>query len=89
MSKRKKPPSTALVRTPRTNASELALPRNFKPENNPAAVYLASLGKDSRASMASGLREIARTINAGAGLFTLPWPELRFKDTQAMPAVLI
>lgn len=81
--------STALVHTPRAAGGELDLPRDFRPENNPAAVYLASLAKDSRPAMISGLKAVARMINKDAGIYTLPWHEVRFKHTQAIRALLV
>lgn len=85
----KKNRSTALVHSPRTVGGELDVPRHFKPENNPAAVYLASLGKDSRPAMISGLKVITAMVSKDAGLYTLPWHDLRFKHTQALRALLV
>lgn len=80
---------SALVHQPRGAGAELDVPRNFRPENHPAAVYLASLSKDSRPAMISGLKVIAKMVSRDAGLYTLPWHELRFKHTQALRALLV
>jgi site-specific recombinase XerD len=93
MSKRKKnesAPPTALVHTPRVvESTELDVPRQLRAEDNPVAVYLASLARDSRPAMLSGLKVIADMIRKGAGAFELPWHELRFKHTQAIRAALL
>lgn len=82
-------PSQSLVPTRKPAHVEIDVPRDFRPENNPAAVYLASLAKDSRPAMASGLKKIAGMVNKDAGIFTLPWSDLRFKHTQALRALLV
>ena len=87
--KKKKKPTLALVRQPRVVSTELDRPRDIRPEEHPVAVYLASLGRDSRPAMLSGLKVIAGMVKHGTGPFELPWHELRFKHTQALRAVLI
>ena len=90
MTRRKKnESSTALVHRPRSSSTELGLPRELRPEEHPVAVYLASLSRDSRPAMLSGLKVIAGMVNARADVWTLPWHELRFKHTQALRAVLV
>lgn len=84
----KKNRSTALVPTARPITTELDVPRDFEPENNPAAVYLASLADDSKPAMKSSLAIIARMVSKDAGLYTLPWHEIRFKHTGAILALL-
>jgi site-specific recombinase XerD len=84
----KKDRSTALVHARHTTGTELDVPQDFRPDNNPAAVYLASLAKDSRPAMKSGLKVVAKMVNKDANIFTLPWHELRFKHTQAIRALL-
>jgi site-specific recombinase XerD len=86
---RKNPPKTALVHRPHAGTTELDRPRELRPEENPVAVYLASLARDSRPAMISGLKVLADMVSKGAGLYQLPWHELRFKHTQALRAVLI
>ena len=86
---RKKPPPTALVHRPRAGTVELDRPRELRPEENPVAVYLASLARDSRPAMLSGLKVVADMVSKGIGVFELPWHELRFKHTQALRAVLV
>ena len=86
---RKKRPATALVHRPRETSTELDVPRELRPEENPVAVYLASLARDSRPAMLSGLKVIARMVDAKADVWTLPWHEMRFKHSQALRAVLV
>lgn len=80
---------TALVHKPREVHVELDRPRELRPEEHPVAVYLASLSRDSRPAMMSGLKVIADMTKKGTGVFELPWHELRFKHTQALRAVLV
>jgi site-specific recombinase XerD len=87
MSRKKNP--TTLVHRPRATGTELDVPRELRPEENPVAVYLASLARDSRPAMLSGLKVVADMVSKGAGVFELPWHELRFKHTQALRAVLV
>lgn len=89
MSRNKNPPSTALVQVRHDAKREIDRPLDFRPEENPAAVYLASLGRDSQPAMASGLKVIARMVNRDAKLYTLPWHELRSKHSRALRAVLV
>ena len=87
---RKKPPAPrALVHQPRAASTELDVPRELRPEEHPVAVYLASLARDSRPAMISGLKVVADMVSKGVGVFELPWHELRFKHTQALRAVLV
>lgn len=87
--KKRKSTTTALVRRPSDAGTELARPRALRPEENPVAVYLASLSTDSRPAMLSGLKVIATMVSRDAEVFELPWHELRFKHTQALRAVLV
>lgn len=89
MTSRKRKPATALARRPRTTGTDLDRPRELRPEENPVAVYLASLARDSRPAMLSGLKVLADMVSKGALVFELPWHELRFKHTQALRAVLV
>lgn len=86
---KKNRPTTALVRTPRASSSEIDRPRDLRADEHPVAVYLASLARDSRPAMISGLRVIARMVKKEAGLYELPWHDLRFKHTQALRALLV
>jgi site-specific recombinase XerD len=86
---RKKNPTAALVHRPREVGGALDRPRELRPEEHPVAVYLASLARDSRPAMLSGLKVVAGMVKSGAGVFELPWHELRFKHTQALRAVLV
>lgn len=85
---KKRPPPTALVHQPRSTA-ELDVPSDLRPEEHPAAVYLASLAPDSRPAMLSGLQVIASLVDHGADVWSLPWHDLRFKHTQAIRVVLV
>ena len=77
---------TTLEHQPRF--AELARPTSAK-ENHPAAVYLASLGEDSRPAMKNALDSIAAIVSKGATLETLPWGALRFAHAQAIRAELV
>jgi site-specific recombinase XerD len=76
-----------LVHQPREPV-ELA-PIGINPAEHPVAVYLASLGQDSRPAMKSGLAKIVELIDRRATLWTLPWHELRIQHTKALRAALI
>lgn len=54
--------------------------------NNPAAVYLARLGVNSRVTMGRCLRNIAALAEHTPD--TMPWGALRYQDTQAIRSVL-
>src|SRR5258708_39860301 len=60
------------------------------PSQNPAAIYLASLGSElSRQTMLAALDTIAQIIsNGGNTVATLQWGALRFQHTQAIRAAL-
>jgi integrase len=58
-------------------------------DQNPALVYLASLGPSSRRTMRSALDTIARVVSSGAATAeTLPWHMLRRQHTAAVRAAL-
>lgn len=79
----------ALVRQPRSGSTDLDAPRAPRPEEHPVAVYLASLSRDSRPAMLSGLKVIAGMVSRDADVWDLPWHDLRFKHGQALRAVLV
>src|SRR5579871_5700278 len=59
-------------------------------DQNPAAVYLASLGSNqSRRTMRAALDTIAGVLSNGQDtITTFPWGALRFQHTQAVRAAL-
>jgi integrase/recombinase XerD len=58
-------------------------------DQNPAAVYLASLAKGSRRTMAQALNEIAAMLTNGqADAFAVNWGALRFQHTNAIRSKL-
>jgi hypothetical protein len=69
----------------------LVIPPDALPlEQNPAAVYLASLGSGSRRTMHRALDSIAAMLTAGnADALTCNWAALRFQHTAAIRAQLI
>ncbi len=59
------------------------------PDENPAAVYLASLAPGSRRSMRTALELIAALLTSGrSNAFSLHWGALRFQHTAAIRAAL-
>ncbi len=78
-------PENALIPLDR-NTPEVVVPA----EQNPALVYLASLGSNhSRRAMRHALEVIAGMISSGqADALTLPWHLLRFQHTAAIRAQL-
>ncbi len=65
---------------------ELILHDAIPADGNPAAVYLASLGKGSLSSQRSALRKIAQLV--GQGLDTMNWGALRYQHVQLIRAKL-
>jgi len=58
-------------------------------DQNPSAVYLASLAKGSRRTMTQALNEIAAMLTKGqADALTLNWSQLRFQHTTAIRSKL-
>src|SRR5687768_13006963 len=59
------------------------------PDQNPAAVYLASLAHGSRRSMKTALNLISALLTSGScDAFSLHWGALRFQHTAAIRAAL-
>jgi len=66
------------------------LSQTFSPDQHPALVYLAGLGKGSRRTMKEALNTVAGMLTFGrADLSTFPWSELRFSHTTAIRAALM
>ena len=57
-------------------------------DQNPAAVYLASLRESGRHSMLHHLNVIAGIARPGATALTLPWYELRYQHTATLRSLL-
>lgn len=59
-------------------------------DQNPGAVYLASLGPGSRPAQRQALDKIAEIVSSGRmDRLTFPWHELRFQHTAAIRAALL
>ncbi len=71
-------------------AGELVLaPQSLLPEENPVAVYLASLSPGSRRAMRGALETMARLLSGGRmDALSLDWGELRYGHTAAVRAAL-
>jgi len=69
---------------------ETSLQLVSRPEENPAAIYLASLGSErSRATQRARLDKIAETLTGGANdAFSLPWGKLTYIHTQTLRTAL-
>lgn len=68
---------------------ELLLGKRIPLDRNPAAVYLASLGKGSRRTMKQALEVIASLLTGGrAGPFRVAWHLVRFQHTSAVRSAL-
>lgn len=57
-------------------------------DQNPAAVYLAKLGKRSRRVQMDALNTIADILAPGATYLEVPWPEVNYQHAQAIRAAL-
>lgn len=57
-------------------------------DQNPCAVYLASLAKGSRRTMQQALNDIAAMVVRDANAFTLNWGAMRFQHTTAIRSKL-
>jgi len=69
---------------------ETSLQLAVRPEGNPAAVYLASLGSEqSRANQRARLDKVAETLTGGAhDALSLPWGRLNYVYTTALRTAL-
>jgi site-specific recombinase XerD len=71
------------------HSSDLALPPQRRPDEHPAAVYLARLAPGSRRTMAAALDTIAGLLTSNRrNLQTLDWSSLRYQHTAAVRALL-
>lgn len=70
-------------------SSDLIPVRNFPVDQNPAAVYLASLAPGSRRTMRQALNSVAALLTGGrAKASNLDWSRLRYQHSQAVRATL-
>ncbi|MCH9662067.1 MAG: site-specific integrase [Gammaproteobacteria bacterium] len=68
----------------------LAPVHNIPAADNPALIYLAQKGENSRRVLAAALTLVAAVLTSGhCDLFTMPWHTLRYKHTSAARAWLI
>src|SRR5437868_7440182 len=68
---------------------DLALPSRRRPDEHPAAVYLARLAPGSRRTMAAALETIAGLLTSNrCNVQTLDWSSLRYQHTAAIRALL-
>jgi len=75
--------------TPFTQDNKLVLVDTQPLDQNPAAVYLASLGSDrSRHVQQQGLEVIANILTNSSDIFAVKWSALRFQHTAAIRARL-
>ena len=74
--------------TQTTQASELIQVQTLPMDQNPAAVYLASLSEGSRRSMQQSLDTIAGLLTGNPSAFDCNWGALRFQHTQALRSML-
>ena len=68
-----------------TSSTELVLVDHPPIDQNPAAVYLASLSQSGRRTQQHALNTIANMLTGGAApAFTCPWSEVRYQHTAAL-----
>jgi integrase len=80
-------PEISMGRT--DDLSALMLQRELPIDQNPVAVYLASLAPGSRRTMSTGLRVIAALLTSGrCSAMALSWGELRYQHTAAIRSAL-
>lgn len=60
--------------------------RDNQNNDNPALLYVLSLKKSSRRVQVSALNAIAKIVNPDLDIYTMPWGELRYKQTAALAA---
>jgi site-specific recombinase XerD len=64
-------------------------PRHPKPQDNPAQIYLASMGPGSYWAVRHSLETVAAVLGGeGTDPWTYPWWEVRYRDTAAVRAAL-
>lgn len=71
-----------------TQASELTIIAPQPIDQNPALVYLAGLGKNSRLTARQSLEAIAELLIGSADILACNWAGLRFQHAQAIRAAL-
>jgi integrase/recombinase XerD len=72
-----------------TNPSELIVGASLPLDQNPAAVYLASLSPTGRRSQKQALDVMAGMLTGNADCLTMNWADLRFQHTAAIRAALV
>lgn len=64
------------------------VPTTYPADQNPAAVYLASLSPNSRRIQRQALNMVAGLVLPGSDCFSFPWGQLRYQHTAAIRAKL-
>ena len=78
------PPTTLNI----TSLNPVELTMTLPLDQNPAAVYLATLRPTGRRSQHHALDVMAEMVQHGQTALTLPWSELRYQHTAAIAAAL-
>jgi len=84
------PQQIVVVGTVTTTQIQSEQPQQQPLDQNPAAVYLASLSKNGRVTMRSSLNQLVRlyTGDENADCLSFPWQNLRYQHTTAIRTLL-